>query len=72
MPAFQSAFLAGTPNAFGTCARRAANDVSAAADFTPGNLVGGIAEYDAIDGWLQPSARARPRPWSPPSSRGWA
>lgn len=52
MPAFQTTFLASTPNAFGTCTNRAANDLSAAADFDAGNFETAIGEYDAIDGWV--------------------
>jgi len=52
-PAFQTAFLATHPSAFGTCAKRATNDVSAAAEFTPASGAqsgGGIAEYSSTQG----------------------
>ena len=52
MPAFQSTFLASNANAFGSCAKRASVDVSAAAEFAPGDFAGAIAEYDATDGWV--------------------
>lgn len=52
MPAFQSAFLSRVPNAFGACTHRAANDVSAAAEFVSDNNASGIATYDATDGWF--------------------
>jgi MYXO-CTERM domain-containing protein len=52
MPAFQTTFLAATPNAFGTCTKRASVDVAAAAEFEPGAFEGAIAEYDKNDGWV--------------------
>ena len=51
MPGFQTTFLASNPNAFGNCTMRAVVDVSAAAEFDPGNFGGAIAEYDSTDGW---------------------
>jgi MYXO-CTERM domain-containing protein len=54
-PTFQTSFLGTTPKAFGTCAMRATNDISAAAEFTPASASaneGGIAEYDnGQGGW---------------------
>ena len=52
-PAFQTAFLATHASAFGTCAKRATNDISAAAEFTPSSGAqsgGGIAEYSSTQG----------------------
>jgi MYXO-CTERM domain-containing protein len=51
MPGFQTTFLASNPDAFGNCTMRAVVDVSAAAEFDPGNFGGAIAEYDSTDGW---------------------
>jgi MYXO-CTERM domain-containing protein len=52
MPAFQSQFLSSTPNAFGSCTKRATVDVSAAAEFAPGAFAGAIAEYDSVNDWV--------------------
>jgi hypothetical protein len=48
MPAFQTQFGA---SHFGSCAKRASTDVSAAATFVSGSG-GGIAMYDAHDKWM--------------------
>lgn len=51
MPAYQTAFGA---TKFGSCTMRASVDVSAAAEYSPGNgdaTQGGIAAYDAFDGF---------------------
>jgi MYXO-CTERM domain-containing protein len=52
MPPFQMTFLAANPMAFGPCTMRASVDVSAAAEYEPGNFGGAIAEYDKGDGWV--------------------
>ncbi len=48
MPAFQVQFGA---SHFGSCTKRPSADLAAAADFAPGGQGGGIASYDAHDGW---------------------
>ena len=54
-PAFQKTFLSANANAFGSCAKRASVDVSAAAEFftSADPNSGAIAEYDSINGWGQ-------------------
>ena len=55
MPAFQKTFLSANANAFGSCAKRASVDVSAAAEFYPSAdpNSGAIAEYDSVNAWGQ-------------------
>ena len=55
MPAFQKTFLSANANAFGSCAKRASVDVSAAAEFytSADPNSGAIAEYDSVNGWGQ-------------------
>jgi MYXO-CTERM domain-containing protein len=52
MPPYQKQFLSTHANAFGGCNKRAAVDVSAAAEFSVGQFGGAIAEYDSVDGWV--------------------
>ncbi|HEY3818884.1 MAG TPA: S8 family serine peptidase [Polyangiaceae bacterium] len=55
MPGFQKTFLSANADAFGTCAKRASVDVSAAAEYVSGQggFSGAIAEYDSVNGWGQ-------------------
>jgi MYXO-CTERM domain-containing protein len=54
-PTFQATFLASHTTAFGTCKKRATNDVSAAAEFTPSTGTGGgIAEYTSTQQGFEP------------------
>jgi MYXO-CTERM domain-containing protein len=56
LPAFQKTFLSANAGAFGTCAKRASVDLSAAAEFSTsagGEFSGAIAEYDSVNKWGQ-------------------
>lgn len=56
MPGYQKTFLAANASAFGTCAKRASVDISAAAEFSTtsgGAFSGAIAEYDSVNEWGQ-------------------
>lgn len=60
MPAYQTAFLATHPDAFGTCTMRATNDLSAVAEFgsSPGSgdcTSGDISQCEGINVYSSPS-----------------
>ena len=54
-PAYQKTFLSMNANAFGTCAKRASVDVSAAAEYewSSDPNSGAISEYDTVNEWGQ-------------------